>query len=123
MAKEFTFSILAKFRDAATTGLNKLRRGLLSVDKTVQTIGSGRVGAALAQGGPITGFLFGGLALGVKVASGLLRGLVSVATSVVGGIVSAFRTLITTLASVFRSVVSTVSEILRGLVARGLGLR
>ncbi|NLE67068.1 MAG: hypothetical protein GX608_06565, partial [Lentisphaerae bacterium] len=116
MAKEFTFSILAKFRDAATTGLNKLRRGLLSVDKTVQTIGSGRVGAALAQGGPITGFLFGGLALGVKVASGLLRGLVSVATSVVGGIVSAFRTLITTLASVFRSVVSTVSEILRGLV-------
>jgi len=116
MAKEFKFSILASFRDAASAGLNKLRRGLLDVGKTAGNIGGGRVGAALAQGGPITGFLFGGLAAGVKVATGLLKGLVGVARGVVGGIVSAFRTLISTLASVFRSVVSTVSDILRGLV-------
>lgn len=124
MAKTFEFSILAKFRDVASRGLNSLRRNILGVGKAAKTIGGGRAGAALGMGGPLVGFLFGGLALGVKVATGLLRGLVTVARSVVGGIVSAFRTLISALASVFRSVVSTISGILRTLikVAAGIGL-
>jgi hypothetical protein len=126
MAREFEFSILAKFRDLASRGLNALRKDILGLGKAASTIGGGRVGGALAMGGPLTGFLFGGLALGVKVATGLLRGLVSVAQSVVGGIISAFRALISALASIFRSVVSVVSGLLSGLVKTagliGLGM-
>lgn len=80
MAKNVKYGLIVQMKDLATRKLNKVRRSLLNIGKAAKAVGGGRVGAAMAIGGPVGGLLMG-LTSGAALAA---RKITSVVTDVVG---------------------------------------
>jgi TP901 family phage tail tape measure protein len=123
MAKTMKFGIVLGLRDAASRGLRKVRRNILSLGKALKTIGGGRVMGALAMGGPVFGFLAAGATIAVKavttfvrIALAGVRLLASVVSGIVRRILAVVMGAIRLITRLVTGLISTITDLLTSLL-------